>query len=288
MRGGRASGVDGGRASGVRGEQASGGHVMDGDRLTRGVSVSVVALIVLVMLAPPAMVVALSFSNERFFEFPPHAWGLRQYRVLFEDPRWGSAVWLSVKIAVPVALLATLIVVPALFTFHRSRLPMRNALQLGGLTGLVLPVSAYAVAMYGVFARLDLLGTYVGLVLADLTLAIPVMLLVTSPALSRIPEELELAAMVAGASRARAWLQITARLLAPAILAGAVLAFMASFDESVFINFLGGSGQETLPRAILDSVRFGLEPVVTAIATLLILGTSAAMIFAVRLAGNRQ
>ncbi len=258
------------------------------DRATRTVGGGLVGLIAAAMLVPPALVVALSFSGERFFEFPPHSWGLRQYRVLFEDPRWGSAVWLSVKIAVPVALLAVVIVVPALFTFHRSRLPARNALQLGGLTGLVLPASAYAVAMYGVFAQTGLLGTYIGLVLADLTLAIPVMLLVTSPALSRIPEELELAAMVAGASRARAWLQITVRLLAPAILAGGLLAFMASFDESVFINFLGGPGQETLPRAILDSVRFGLEPVVTAIATLLILGTSAAMIFAVRLTRDRQ
>ncbi len=265
-----------------------GGGPRSNDRATRTVGGGLVGLIAAAMLVPPVLVVALSFSGERFFEFPPHSWGLRQYRVLFTDPRWGSALWLSVKIAVPVALLAVVIVVPALFTFHRSRLPARNALQLGGLTGLVLPASAYAVAMYGVFAQTGLLGTYIGLVLADLTLAIPVMLLVTSPALSRIPEELELAAMVAGASRARAWLQITVRLLAPAILAGAVLAFMASFDESVFINFLGGPGQETLPRAILDSVRFGLEPVVTAIATLLILGTSAAMIFAVRLTRDRQ
>jgi ABC-type spermidine/putrescine transport system permease subunit II len=81
----------------------------------------------------------------------------------------------------------------------------------------------------------------------------------------------------------RAWLGITLPLLAPAILAGAVLAFMTSFDESVFVVFLGGAGQETLPRAIFDSVRFGLEPVVAAITALLILGTSAVMVFAVRL-----
>ncbi len=113
--------------------------------------------------------------------------------------------------------------------------------------------------------------------LANLTLAIPVMLLVTSAAMSRIPPELELAAMVAGASRLRAWLGITLRLLAPAIMAGTVLAFVASLDEAVLINFLGGPGLETLPKAILDSVRYGLEPVITAIATLLMVGTSLAM-----------
>lgn len=254
-----------------------------GDPLTRALGAAAAALIAFAMLLPPAMTVALSFSGERFFAFPPRVWGWRQYRLLFEDPRWGSALLLSVKIAVPVALLSCAVVVPVLFVFHRSRLPGRGALQLGGLTGLVLPVSAYAVAMYGLFAQVGLLGTYLGLVLADSTLAIPVMLLVCSPAFGRIPEDLELAAMVTGASRPRAWLSITLPLLAPAILAGAVLAFMTSFDESVFVVFLGGAGQETLPRAIFDTVRFGLEPVVAAITALLILGTSVVMVFALRL-----
>jgi ABC-type spermidine/putrescine transport system permease subunit II len=261
---------------------------MRGDRLAGVAGGAVVGLVVLLMLAPAALVVALSFSGERSFAFPPHTWGLRQYRVLLEDPRWGSALWLSVRIALPVALLSAAVVVPTLLAVHRSRLPGRHALQLGGLTGLVLPISAYAVAIYGVFAQVGLLGSYSGLVLADLTLAIPVMLLVTSPALGRIPEDLELAAMVAGASRARAWSGITVRLLAPAILAGGVLAFMASFDEAVFVKVLAGPEQETLPKAILDSIGFGLDPVVTAIATLLIMGTSAAMIFAVRLAADRR
>jgi ABC-type spermidine/putrescine transport system permease subunit II len=257
------------------------------DRLVGALGRLLVGAVAVAMLAPAAMVVVLSFSGERFFDFPPRTWGLRQYRVLLEDPRWGEALWLSVKIAAPVALLSALVAVPTLIAVHRSKLPGRGALQIAGLTGLVLPISAYAVAMYGVFAQVGLLGTYAGLVLANLTLALPVMLLVAGAAMTRIPVELELAAMVAGASRARAWLGVTVRLLRPAILAGGVLAFVASFDEAVFINFLGGPEQETLPKAILDSVRYGLDPVVTAIATLLIVGTSAAMILAVRLAGEQ-
>jgi ABC-type spermidine/putrescine transport system permease subunit II len=247
------------------------------DRLAAAGGRLLVGATALLLLAPAGLVAALSFSNDAFFEFPPRGWGWRQYRTLFEDPRWGSALWLSVKIAVPVALLAALVVVPMLFAVQRSRLPGRTALQAAGITGIVLPISAYAVAMYGVFAQVGLLGTYAGLVLANLTLAVPVTLLVTGAAMSRIPAELELAAMVAGASRAQAWVGITVRLLAPAIAAGAVLAFMTSLDEAVFINFLGGPGQETLPKAILDSVRYGLDPVITAIATLLMVGTSIAM-----------
>ncbi len=254
------------------------------DRLTGALGAAVVGLVTLLMLTPAALVAVLSFSGDSYFDFPPHSWGLRQYRTLLEDPQWGSALWLSVKIAVPVALLAALVVVPALFAVHRSRLPWRHALQFGGLTGIILPISAYSVALYGVFAQTGLLGTYLGLVLADLMLAIPVMLVVTTAAMSRIPVELELAAMVAGAGRARAWLGITVPLLYPAILAGMVLAFVASFDEAVFVSFLGGAGLETLPKAILDSARFGLDPVITAIATLLMVATSAVMLLAAGLA----
>jgi putative spermidine/putrescine transport system permease protein len=269
-----------GRPAGGRGKP----RALLGDRVTGAGGTVAVALTTFALLAPALLVAVLSFSNDSFFDFPPHAWGLRQYRTLLEDPRWGSALWLSARIALPVALLSALVVVPTLFTIHRSRLPWRGALQVAGLTGIIIPISAYAVAMYGVFAQAGLLGSYWGLVLANLTLAVPVMLLVTSAAMSRIPVELELAAMVAGASRAQAWVAITLRLLTPAILAGGVLAFVTSLDEAVFINFLGGPGQETLPKAILDSVRYGLDPVITAIATLLMVGTSLAMGLAAQLA----
>lgn len=254
------------------------------DRITRIVGIVAVSLGAAFMLSPALFTAVLSFSNDSFFQFPPDSWGLRQYRTLFEDPLWGDALELSFRIAVPVTLLSALIVLPTVFAIHRSRLPGRQALHVGGLAGVIIPISAFAVAMYGVFAQFGLLGTDIGLVLAHTTLAVPVMLVVVAAAMARIPKELELAAMVAGASRTRAWLGITLRLLAPAIVGGGVLAFVTSFDEAVFVSFLGGAGQVTLPKAILDSARFGLNPVIMAIATLLMVGTSLLMLFATRLA----
>ncbi len=57
---------------------------------------------------------------------------------------------------------------------------------------------------------------------------------------------------------------------------------MTSFDEAVFVTFLGGAGQVTLPKAILNSARTGVDPVVMAIATLLMIGTSLLMLLALR------
>lgn len=257
---------------------------MVADRIARVTGIVAVTAAAAFMLAPSLLTAVLSFSNDSFFGFPPESWGLRQYRTLFDDSTWTAALGLSFRIAVPVALLSALIVVPTVFVIHRSTLPFRHVLQAAGLSGVIVPISAFAVAMYGVFASLGLLGTFVGLVIANTTLAVPVMLVVVAAAMSRIPRELELAAMVAGAPRWRAWIGITARLLVPAILGGGLLAFVTSFDEAVFINFLGGPGQVTLPKAILDSARLGVDPVIMAIATLLMVATSLLMLAATRLA----
>ncbi|MDA2989091.1 MAG: ABC transporter permease [Actinomycetota bacterium] len=238
-----------------------------------------VAIVVIVglLLLPVAVVLMLSLSNDTVFAFPPSSWGFRQYRELLDNPQWVAAISYSVKIAIPAVVLSVVVAVPASLAIHRSALPGRGLLQLGGIASIVIPISAFAVAMYGVFAQFGLLGSYWGLVVANTVLAFPFVLIVTSAALTRIPVELELAAMIAGASRPRAWAGVTLRLLLPAILAGALLAFVTSFDEAVFINFLGGPDQVTLPKEVFNSVRYGIDPAITAIAAVLMLTTSAIM-----------
>jgi ABC-type spermidine/putrescine transport system permease subunit II len=254
-----------------------------GDALSRVVGGTLATIVAIVLLAPALLVAVLSFSGDSFLTFPPKTWGLRQYHTMLTDSTWSSAIALSFKIALPTAIISALIAVPAVIAIHRSRLPGRNGLQVAGVTGIIIPISAYAVAMYAVQAQFHILGTYLGLLVANVTIALPLALVVTAAAMSRIPIALEQAAMTAGASRGRALAGITVRLLTPAILAGSVLAFITSFDEAVFINFLGGPGQVTLPKAIFDSVRFGLDPVITAIATVLMVATSLLMLVALRL-----
>jgi ABC-type spermidine/putrescine transport system permease subunit II len=228
----------------------------------------------------------LSFSGDSFYDFPPQSWGLRQYREVFGEPPWGSALRLSLEIALAVVALSAAIAVPAAFAIQRSRLPGRHALYAGGLAGLIVPITALAVALYGVFSQLGLRGSYTGLVLAHTALAVPVMLVVVTAALGRIPVDLERAAMTAGASRWRAAGGMTGRLLLPAIVAGGLLAFVTSFDEAVLISFLGTAEQTTLPKAVLDAARFGASPVITAVATLLIAGAAALAVAVARLAGR--
>ncbi|MFX5521960.1 ABC transporter permease subunit, partial [Acinetobacter baumannii] len=80
---------------------------------------------------------------------------------------------------------------------------------------------------------LHLTGTTFGFVLVHTTLAVPYVMLIMSAALSRLDVSLEMAALALGASRLRTFFDVTVPLVMPAIAAGAIFAFLASFDETV-------------------------------------------------------
>jgi ABC-type spermidine/putrescine transport system permease subunit II len=113
------------------------------------------------------------------------------------------------------------------------------------------------------------------MVIAHTILAVPLSLILFDAALSSLKPELELVAMTLGASRRQAWSSITLRLLMPNFGASLVFTFLTSFDEAVLVNFLGGGVFVTLPKGIFDAVRFGVDPLVAAIATILIAVTAA-------------
>jgi len=244
------------------------------DRVAHWGTNAIVALLVVFLFLPAIVVVFASFSDGKVIRFPPREWGFAQYEHLFASQEWLDAVGTSFKVGIPTAIIACLIGTLAVYAIARTRLPGAGGLYFAGLIGLIAPASAYAVAMYGIFVKLHLLGSVFGLVLAHAVLAVPIVLLVVRAGIARIPIELELAAMSLGASRLRAWLGVTGRLLVPTLVAALVLAFLTSFDEAVFSSFLGGADVTTLPRAIFNSVRFGVDPVITAIATLLMLMTA--------------
>lgn len=229
------------------------------------------ALVIVYLIAPSLIITLISFSGDAFIAFPPRSWGLRQYTTLFSSDDWLDPFMRSFVVAGITAAAATGIGLAAVLGLNRTRVPGRNLMQVVGIGPLLAPAVAYAIALYALFASLGMLGTSWALVLAHVTLAVPFVLLITGSAITRVPRELELAALSLGASRWRVWRDVTLRLLLPAIVASIIFAFVVSFDEAVVASFLG---YETLPVAIFNSVRYGVDPVITAIATLLTLATA--------------
>jgi ABC-type spermidine/putrescine transport system permease subunit II len=228
------------------------------------------ALIVFFMLGPIVTVAVLSFGENRIFSFPPPKWGFGLYSKFLHSHYWVHSILTSMKIAIAAAALATVVTVPVAWSLRRTRMPLKGAFLGLGIAPLLLPAVSFAIALYVIYLRNNLLDTTLGVILAHSVLAVPFVLLIVTAAVDRIPAELELVAMSLGASRFRAVRDVTLRLLKPALAAALLFGFVTSFDESTFVQFLAGPNQTTLPKAIFDSVRTGLEPLIMAVAALLV------------------
>jgi putrescine transport system permease protein len=103
---------------------------------------------------------------------------------------------------------------------------------------------------------------------------------VVSSRLREFDRSLEEAAMDLGASRLGVFFRITLPIVAPALLAGWLLAFTLSLDDLVIASFVSGPGSTTLPMVVFSSVRLGVSPKINALATLLVLAVSMATFIA--------
>lgn len=261
------------------------------DILARNLGRIALAAIIIVILAPVAVVLLISFSDQVRFAFPPEGFGWRQYEELFTSRVWMKSIGLSLSLALPATLLAVAVALPVSLIAQRSRLPGRNLLLGTAVASIIIPTTALAVGFFTLYARLGLTSSNLGLIIAQSVLALPIVLIGITAGLSKIPRTPEFAAMTMGASLGRALLEITGRALLPAIVASAIMGFLHAFDEVVIVNFVGGPGQVTLPKAILDSVQNQTDPVITAAASLLMIGSALLMAIAAivgRIANRRR
>src|SRR5205085_7540545 len=97
---------------------------------------------------------------------------------------------------------------------------------------------------------------------------------------------LEEAARDLGASPFGAFLRVTLPLLAPGILAGALLVFTISIDDYVITSFVAGVGATTLPLQIYSMLKVGVTPEVNAVSALLLAVTIALVAAAQKLQGR--
>ncbi|PZX13096.1 putative spermidine/putrescine transport system permease protein [Palleronia aestuarii] len=228
------------------------------------------ALVLIFLVAPVFVVVPMSFSDERYLSFPPESYGLRWYRNYFASLEWTQATVTSFKVALLVTLLATPLGVAAAYGLYRSTLKFSNTVSLLLISPLIVPVIIIAIGVFYLYARLNLVNTVPGIVLAHTILALPFVMVTTTSGLQQFDDQLERAAQSLGASRWMAVLTVTLPQLRGSIVSGALFAFITSFDEVVISVFIAGGENMTLPRRMFSGLRDQVDPTIAAISSMLI------------------
>ena len=258
-------------------------------RSNGGAGLAVVAgAIIVFLLAPIVLIIPVSFTNSLYLEFPPSGFSLQWYRELVDTPYWTQSLWLSVRVAPVSMVLAVALGTMGAVALARSRFPYKDAVFSFILSPIIVPVIVTAVALYYFYSQLGLVGSYWGLVIGHTVGSVPVVVVMVAAALKGFDIRLENAAMSLGASRTRAFFDVTLPIVRPAIVVSAFFAFIHSFDEVVIASFVGGAANATLPVRMWVDVRQDIKPTLAAVSTLLVLFTVLMLLATNWIQGRRQ
>lgn len=190
---------------------------------------------------------------------------------------WIDSTWRSLYIGGATAILALALGVPLAFSLVRGRFFGRIVVDRVALAPIIVPHIIFAVAVYGLFAKLKLIGTWYGLVIGHTVLALPFVVLVITAGLRDFDRSLEQAAEGLGASRWQTLRKITLPLLRPSLVSAGLLAFISSFDEVVVALFLAGANM-TLPKKMFDNIMMEIDPTIASVSVIQILLVSVVLV----------
>jgi putative spermidine/putrescine transport system permease protein len=231
-------------------------------------------LTVFYLLAPTLVIVPMSFTEARILSFPPEGFSLQWYGRMFTDRQWSAAMLNSAEVAVLAAILATVLGTLAALALMRGRFPGKTLVNGLVLAPLIVPVVIIAIGMFSLYVRWRISGSLLGLVIAHTALALPFVVVSVSASLRTMDRNLELAAANLGADPRRTFTRITLPIILPGVLAGAIFAFITSWDEVVVAIFLTSARFRTLPVEMWEQVRQVVDPTVAAVATTLLVVTT--------------
>jgi putative spermidine/putrescine transport system permease protein len=235
---------------------------------------AIAVLVMAFLVIPTVIVVPMSFSGSQYLEFPPRQWSLRWYDNYFASASWMAATATSFKAAALTTLVATPLGTMAAYGLHVSRFRFTRLIVGTLLTPMIVPVILIGIGIFYVYAKLHLVNTLAGLVLAHSMLAVPLVVMVVLSAFKSFDANQEMVARSLGASRVVAFLLVTLPQIRFAVVSGAALAFLTSFDEIIVALFVSGGENSTLTRNMFNSLRDQVDPTIAAISTIMIVVTS--------------
>lgn len=252
---------------------------------------TVAVLCLILLYAPIAVLIAFSFNENRSVTIWTQ-FSLEWYARALRNEGIQNAAWISIQIAVVATIASTIIAtMAALATTRGARFRGQGLVYMVLNLPLTVPEIVTAVATLSFFALLRVTtGINFGLgnlMLAHTVFCIPFAYLPIRARLEDMDLTLEQAAADLYATPWQAFRRITLPLLMPGIIAGAMLAFIVSFDDVVISYMVAGPGQTTLPIYIFGQIRRGVTPEINAISTLL-LGVSILFVTLFFLLGSRK
>ncbi len=159
----------------------------------------------------------------------------------------------SLIVSVTSTVIAIVIGMAGGYAFARYRFPGKSGMFLGLMLTRTVPGIALSLPLFFVYARLGIIDTHFGLILAYVALNIPFTIWLIDGFFRQVPKDLAEAAQIDGCTRWQAFWQVEFPLAGPGIASSAIFAFLTSWNEFALASQLTRSvNSKTLPVGLLD------------------------------------
>jgi putrescine transport system permease protein len=236
---------------------------------------------------PILLLVIYSFNASRLVT----VWGgfsLKWYGALFANQQLMDAAWVTIRVGLVSATVATVLgTLAALAMVRAGRFPTRPVFSAAVFAPLIMPEVITGLSLLLLFVAIGMDRGFWTVTLAHITFTMCYVAVVVQSRLQSFDSSLEEAALDLGCTPTRTFFLITLPIIAPAVIAGWLLAFTLSLDDLVIASFTSGPGATTLPMRIYSQVRLGVTPEINAACTILI-GLVAVGVLAASIAQKRQ
>lgn len=230
----------------------------------------------LFLYGPMIVLVTYSFNSNKLMTLWT-GFSFRWYPELLSSAQVLNAAKNSFIIAAVSATFATVLGTLAGYVLARYR-KFRGRVPFSGMVTapLVMPEVITGLSLLLLFKQLDFwfgwprsMG-FTTVILAHITFCMSYVTVVMQSRFTTFDISLEEAAQDLGARPLKTFLVITLPIVAPAVISGWLLAFTISLDDLVITLFTNGPGSGTLPQLIFSMVRRGVNPMINALATIII------------------
>ena len=209
------------------------------------------AVFVLFFYGPLMNMVVLSFAGQ--YEYPdvvPRTYGLKWWEYILSKSQMVDTIFTSLVLAVVVTLVSLMICLPAAYAIARYKFRGRSLVRLSFLLTNAFPKMGIYTAMAVIFYKLNLMGTFVGVVLVHIVNTMMFMVWIPSGAFRTVHIQQEESARDAGASPLRVFFKITLPMAWPGIVVASLYTFLGSMEEAQGSLLIGLPNIHTMPSEL--------------------------------------
>lgn len=235
--------------------------------LSHAFTVFAVALLVFLWL-PLVVMIVLSFTVNASTLFPFRGFTLSHYAATFADTGLLLALWNSVQIATVSASIATVLGVLASVALVRYEMPGKQLYRTFGVLPMIIPGVIFGIALLIYFRTLlpVIEPGVIAVILTHSVYGFPFVLLIVTARLYTFDRSIEEVARDLGAGPVATFREITLPIVAPAIGAGFLFAWIRSFEDFIRVFFVRGTAN-LLTTSMFSMIKYGAAPKMNAIST---------------------